>query len=54
MEAKIATLSGMVIGFVTNILTGSLGVALLTAFLTGGAAYIGQQVFKYFHNKIKK
>lgn len=54
MEAKISTFSGMVMGFITNYVTGNMLTAIATAALTGAAAYIGQQLVKYVHNKIKR
>lgn len=54
METKIPTLAGMVLGYVTNLITGNIWVAVATAVMTGAAAYIGQQITKYAHTKLKK
>lgn len=53
METKISTIAGIVTGGAVNMATGNIGAAILTAFITGAVAYIGQQVAKYFHKKIK-
>jgi hypothetical protein len=53
MESKISTILGGITGtyvaFQSNI-----GSALIVAFLTGGAAYMGQQLAKHVQSYIKK
>jgi hypothetical protein len=53
MEAKISTLAGVLTGGAAKLMTGDIGAAILTALVTGAAAYIGQHVAKYIHKKIK-
>lgn len=49
-----AIVAGILSGGLMKILTGSLADALITALLTGMAAYIGQQSIKWVHIKLKK
>lgn len=54
MEAKIATFSGIITGYIANVLFGSIFYAVSIAFLTGAAAYFGQQLGRWVHRKFKK
>lgn len=54
MEAKISTIAGILTGTLCKILTGDIGTAILVAMATGSAAYIGQQITKWIHYKIKQ
>ena len=49
-----AIILGITTGGIVKILTGNIGMAILTALCTGSAAFIGQQVTKYVYYKIKK
>lgn len=53
MEAKISTFAGLVTGTVAQIITANLFTAIMVAAATGSAAYIGQQITKWIHYKIK-
>jgi len=53
-DANVSVVLGMVSGLTANIITASIGTALLVAFLTGAAGYFGQQVAKSFHKRFKK
>jgi hypothetical protein len=48
-----STAVGMVTGIWLNITTGNLILAVITAFLTGGAAYLGQLTIKFISEFIK-
>jgi len=50
---RVSTILGMVTGITCKILTQDMFIAITTAFMTGGAAYIGQIFFKFIHQKIK-
>lgn len=54
METKASTLIGMVAGIFAKLFTGDIAMAIFTAFLTGGFAYLGQQFFKWLHKHMKK
>ena len=54
MEGKVATIAGVVTGYIAEVLTGSFFIAILTAFCTGVVAYVGQQVAKQIHKKLRK
>lgn len=49
-----STLFGMVTGFWANIVTGNIMTAMITAFVTGAAAYIGQTAIKELHKYLKR
>lgn len=53
-DANVSVVLGMVSGLTANILTASIGTALLVAFLTGAAGYYGQQFAKFAHGKFKQ
>lgn len=48
-----STLVGMFTGLWLNITTGNLVLGVITAFLTGGAAYLGQMTIKFIFEFIK-
>ena len=48
------TIAGMILGYITNVVTGDIWATIGIAVLTGAAAYIGQQIAKYGHGKLKK
>lgn len=50
---RISTTLGMLTGITCNIMINDIMLAIITAFLTGGAAYIGQLFVKYLYLKIK-
>jgi hypothetical protein len=52
-DANVSVALGMVSGMTANILTASVGTAILVAFVTGAAGYYGQQAAKYIHGKYK-
>jgi hypothetical protein len=49
-----STIFGTVTGIFANIITGNIMMAVLTAFASGAAAYIGQTAIKEFHKYIKR
>lgn len=49
-----STLLGMATGVVAKIFTNDIGIAVGVAFLTGGAAYLGQVFVKGVHFYVKK
>lgn len=49
-----STLFGTITGVFANILTGNIMMAIITAFASGAAAYIGQTAIKEFHKYIKR
>ena len=51
---KLSTAIGMVTGVTAKIMMQDMAIAILTAFATGGAAYLGQIFFKFIHQTIKK
>ena len=53
-DANVSVVLGMISGLTANILTASIGTALLVAFLTGAAGYYGQQFAKFAHAKFKQ
>lgn len=54
MQTRVATLLGGITGCLADIVWGNILVALITAFLTGMAAYAGQHVAKHIHKKLKR
>lgn len=48
-----AIILGIATGSLMKIWTGNLGIAVVTALCTGVAAYVGQQIAKYIHKKLK-
>lgn len=53
-ETNTSVALGMVSGMTANVMTASIGLSLVIAFLTGAAGWIGQQVAKNIQQKIKK
>ena len=51
---KLSTAIGMVTGVTAKIMMQDIAVAILTAFATGGAAYLGQIFIKFIHQLIKQ
>ena len=51
---KLSTAIGMVTGVTAKIMMQDIAVAILTAFATGGAAYLGQIFIKFIHQTIKQ
>jgi len=51
---RVSTAVGMVTGITCKIMVNDMAIAVLTAFATGGAAYIGQIFIKYIHLSIKQ
>jgi hypothetical protein len=52
-QERISTAIGMITGVTCKIMVNDMAIAILTAFATGGAAYIGQLFVKYLYLKIK-
>jgi hypothetical protein len=52
-QERISTAIGMITGVTCKIMVNDMAIAILTAFVTGGAAYIGQLFVKYLYLKIK-
>ena len=51
---RVSTILGMVTGLTCKIMVNDMAVAVLTAFITGGAAYLGQIFIKFIHQTIKQ
>jgi len=51
---RVSTAVGMVTGLTCKVMFEDMAIAVLTAFATGGAAYIGQIFIKYIHLSIKQ
>jgi len=51
---KVSTAVGMITGLTCKVMFEDMAIAVLTAFATGGAAYIGQIFIKYIHLLIKQ
>ena len=51
---KLSTAIGMVTGVTAKIMMQDIAIAILTAFATGGAAYLGQIFIKFIHQFIKQ
>ena len=51
---KLSTAIGMITGVTAKIMMQDIAVAILTAFATGGAAYLGQIFIKFIHQLIKQ
>ena len=49
-----STLFGTITGVFANIITGNILMAIITAFLSGAAAYLGQTAIKEFHKFLKR
>lgn len=53
-QERISTITGMVTGVTCKIMFQDMAIAILTAFATGGAAYMGQIFIKFIHQTIKQ
>jgi len=53
-QERISTAVGMVTGLTCKVMFQDMAIAVMTAFATGGAAYIGQIFIKYIHLSIKQ
>lgn len=53
-QERISTITGMVTGVTCKIMFQDMAIAILTAFATGGAAYLGQIFIKFIHQTIKQ
>ena len=53
-QERISTITGMITGVTCKVMFQDMAIAVLTAFATGGAAYIGQIFIKYIHLSIKQ
>ena len=53
-QERISTITGMVTGVTCKIMFQDMAIAILTAFATGGAAYMGQIFIKFIHQAIKQ
>jgi len=53
-QERISTAVGMVTGLTCKVMFQDMAIAVMTAFATGGAAYLGQIFIKFIHQKIKQ
>ena len=53
-QERISTITGMITGVTCKVMFQDMAIAVMTAFATGGAAYLGQIFIKYIHQKIKQ